>query len=1018
MPTDRAQRLAAGLAWIAVALFSSGCPGQIADLVTEWRGAPISGPLAPGQDFVVSHRVCNRGSAASEPSGVTFLVRRLDESKQETHIGWRPLPPLAAGECHAEDTPLVAPFGLPDGAYRLWALADLEEQVEESRRGNNGAMTDPIGIGYGPDLQVTGIVAPATAEQHAPIEIQAEVCNEGSDWSHATGLMILLSADESVDIHGPEPPDWHAGELPVGELASGQCVSVEGPVHPAAPEGVFFVAGLVDPWSLVPELLESNNGLIAAPIGVGAGPDLVVTELRGPASMPLGGLVSVEVEVCNQGTRPSHPTSLSVHLSDDDVITPAIPDPAGGDPLLGTLHVPWLEVGACDRQSAEVMAHAPSEGAWTLGAFVDDSDAVLELLEGNNGFAGELTGVGHAPDYIIASIETPPSASGPFDAQVEICNQGTQPGGGTVLNLYLSRDAVLDPMPEGEDVELGDLFFSGLALDECLSFPVPSHPFSPHGDGAYWVIGRVDSQDNVVELIESNNETRGDPIGVGYGPDLFVSALAGPDGVRPWYPFDAQVTVCNQGTEPSPPFGVGFYLSTDTEIEGIGGEPGGPSEPDFPLGERPAPPLEPGACSTLAVVLDAAVPGDGAYVLGAIADDSGSVRELIETNNARAGSWLGIGHGPNLRIESIEAPPSALDGASASIEHEVCNVGTEPSPPTSLSLYLSDDAEIEGFVDGGPKSDFLLAEVHVPSLFEGECQASSAMAWLPGGAFGLFHVGGIVDEWDAVPELLESDNARVLDRLGVGSGADFVVNRLSGPTSAFPHGVLPVEVEVCNQGTLHGGPVELSLYLSEDAEIEGSYFVPGEDPMVGFLPVPGLAPGACHVETVDAHAGVPLDGPWQLGGIVDEGQHHPELREDNNLAVGGVVGIGVAPDLVIRSLDVPLSVPFGGPFGISAEVCNDGTAPAPPSTLTLYHSEDADVSGHFDGVGSPDVFLDVLPVAPLHPGACTLLMPVLFSPVPFAGTWHLGGIIDEENFVPELIEGNNERVAPAHEVLP
>ncbi|WP_419145184.1 CARDB domain-containing protein [Myxococcus stipitatus] len=62
-------------------------------------------------------------------------------------------------------------------------------------------------------------------------------------------------------------------------------------------------------------------------MGVGSGPDLVVTTVTGPFAVYRDAAFTASIRVCNQGTDPSTQTSVSVYLSMDTDLTPDLSMP-------------------------------------------------------------------------------------------------------------------------------------------------------------------------------------------------------------------------------------------------------------------------------------------------------------------------------------------------------------------------------------------------------------------------------------------------------------------------------------------------------------------------------------------------------------------------------------------------------------------------------------------------------------------------------------------------------------------
>jgi hypothetical protein len=74
--------------------------------------------------------------------------------------------------------------------------------------------------------------------------------------------------------------------------------------------------------------------------------------------------------------------------------------------------------------------------------------------------------------------------------------------------------------------------------------------------------------------------------------------------------------------------------------------------------------------------------------------------------------------------------------------------------------------------------------------------------------------------------------------------------------------------------------------------------------------------------------------------------------------------------------------------------------------VALHLSIDAEIEGSFPPPG-PDPWLGSFFVPSLAPGSCHDHEAAGFAHVPFDGAWYVGGIVDPDAVVPELIETNN-----------
>ncbi|WP_437766047.1 CARDB domain-containing protein [Sorangium sp. So ce281] len=922
------------------------------DLIVSAVSGPPSAP--PGGGFEVQATVCNQGTTPSQSALVDVLLSPDAAIEPSDHLlGGIPVPWLDPGQCESVIMPASA--SVPEGAYHLGAIAHENGWYAELITSNNALAGGLLGVGYQPDLVVSAVSGPPSQGPGAWFDASVTVCNQGTQPSYGADVDLLLSPDGEIT-----PADFPIGAGHVPYLSPGQCFSTTIPANTYVPDGAYTLGAIVDAPDWVVELIEANNAAAGGVIGVGYQPDLIVSSVSGPPSAMPGGILDASVTVCNQGTQTSYGSDVELYLSSDGIIT-------ANDVPIGVDAVPYLDPGQCTTRTLHVGAYAP-DGAYHLGAIVDRYGSVPELIENNNAAAGEVVGIGYRPDLIVTSVSAPPSAvpgSG-FDAAVTVCNQGTTPSYSAALELRLSADDNIT----GTDPPAGGAQTPYLDPGQCAAVTVLASAYVP--DGAYHLGAIVDLYDWQEELNEANNAASGGLLGVGYLPDLIVSAVSGPPSVFPGGGFDASVTVCNQGTQTSYGTHVELRVSADATV----------TTADFLAGGGPVPYLDPGQCATVTFPASAYVT-EGAYHLGAIVDPQGWVPELIETNNAASGAPIGIGTLPDFTVASVSGPPSVLPGSGFDAEITVCNQGMTPGS-SMVELRLSADATIT-------EADALAGGAPTPYLDPGQCAAVT----IPASVYvadGAYHLGALVDPYDWQPELIETNNAAPGDLIGVGYWPDLVVSSVSGPPSIIPGGSFDASVTVCNQGTQTSYGTQVELLLSADATLTMA------DSPAGSGPVPYLDPGQCAAVTFPASAYVP-DGAYHLGAIVDRDNWVPELIETNNAEVGAVIGVGNWPDLIISSVSGPPSAMPGSVFDASVTVCNQGTQPSYGSDVELYLSGDAAITEDDTHAGA-----GMVPF--LAPGQCASV-PVFASAYVPDGAYHLGAIVDVNDWHEELIESNN-----------
>ncbi|MCA9553185.1 MAG: hypothetical protein KC933_24320 [Myxococcales bacterium] len=861
--------------------------------------------------------------------------------------------------------------------------------------------TSEDAVGPGIDLVVESITGPASAMPYAPLALTVKVCNRGDLDAWGADLEVYLSADNTITpsfpFTGNTMPDPLVGPAWVPQIPAGGCVDVpvEGPA--AAPnDGAYYLGAVVDPWQSVPEADEGNNITVGPRIGVGYGPNLVVEAISGPPSAHPFAPIAVDVTVCNRGTAPAWGFDLTVYLSEDATLEGQQAGPYS-DPMVGPGWGDLLDADRCEVVRVEGPAAAFAEVPHFLGAIVDEWSGVPELIEDDNAFIGPRIGIGFGPNLVVRGIEAPPSATpgATIEVAVELCNTGTEPAFGADVSVYLSTDTTLEgqyapPTPgTTPDFLVGQDYLQDIEPGACLVRAItgPAAVWTP---GAYYVGAIADEYGATLELMEDDNTFVGARVGVGYDPDLVITAIEAPASARPYDLIELGVTVCNQGTSPAGYVEVTTYASADGVVQGgFPGQPG--ADPLMGFGNLSG--LEAGECRRMSISGPAAVPTEGVYYLGAIVDAMDATPELIEDNNAFVGPRLGVGNGPDLVVAEVATPASAMPGTPIDVAVTVCNQGTDPGY-AEATLFLTETAGARpgpmspyvGFVPGGP-------------LEPGQCRTEIAQAIAAVPQDGVYFVTAVADELNAQPELREDNNLGASAPIGIGFGPDLVIDGVVGPPSARPGDLMSAQVVVCNQGTAAAWGTEVTLYLSADETLQGAFTAPppGGDPMVAQAWLQQLEAGRCTTLELTGPAWTMAPGPHFLGAIVDEGDSTAELREDNNSRLGDLVGVGFEPDLVVAAMDAPAAVRPGEAFTVDVRVCNQGTVAAPSVDVEL--TLDATVPGAFpvgNGWGGS-----------LSEGACLTVSVPASAPVPQDGVYALVARVDPWDGIPELREDNN-----------
>lgn len=340
---------------------------------------------------------------------------------------------------------------------------------------------------------------------------------------------------------------------------------------------------------------------------------------------------------------------------------------------------------------------------------------------------------------------------------------------------------------------------------------------------------------------------------------------------------------------------------------------------------------------------------------------------------------------PDLWVSSVSGPSSVLPGSAFGATVTACNQGVR-SARSSVHLVLSGDTGIS-------VTDLRVGSVDTGLLHPNQC--ATLHVSVPSGTAvpeGRWYPGALIDPEDEVPELSESNNARVGLPMAFGVGPDLTVAQVEAPDSLLPSGEFLTRITVCNLGTVRA-PAHVEVSLLPDAAPSGTGIG------VGSASLEPLAEGQCQALRIPSRVAELPEGTYTVAARVDAAQAVSELEEGNNLRVGGPVAVGTRPDFVLSGVKGPAS--FGDTATLTATVCNQGTT-AGDAQVEAFLSEDAQIT-------EADPRFGVASTGILRPGQCvpvSLSGPAGVSP----GAYFLAAWVDRSQSVAELGEDNNLRV--------
>ncbi len=343
--------------------------------------------VVPSATFTVTATIKNQGPGASGVSTTKFNLVSADGLTRKNLKGVQSVKVLGALDSEGPAVTLKVYSDTVPGAYFFQACADGADEISESVE-NNNCVTMPRGIQVreSPDLLAIAVSdPPATATQGQSIQVSSTIKNVGTVTANESITRYYLVATDGsgkLDLKGkPILPAIDPGKTFTEKDTMG--VRIE------TVPGTYYLQACADSKKVLAEKNENNNCITSLKaIRVTERPDLVVTSvvLRDlqPTKVSLGGQISVEITVQNQGPGPAGESAFRVFLI--DTITGVSKD-LKGHPSVSTLDPTKSKV----VKGTLTVFSDTKLGNYTLRACADYGEIVAEIDEENNCAMGRDT---------------------------------------------------------------------------------------------------------------------------------------------------------------------------------------------------------------------------------------------------------------------------------------------------------------------------------------------------------------------------------------------------------------------------------------------------------------------------------------------------------------------------------------------------------------------------------------------------------------------------------------------------
>jgi uncharacterized repeat protein (TIGR01451 family) len=947
----------------------------------------VSGPTnaATGNAIAISNIVQNVGANNATAFSIGFYLSQDSViGTNDQRFGARNVTSLAAGQRSTNITTLTIPVTNRPGVYYLGAIADYPNALPEASETNNARLANAIEIVIGPDLVMTNLSGPSRGSPGGTMQVTNVVANIGPGDPGAFVIGIYLSPDPIVTTN-----DLRMAVRGVANLAPGASSTGVTAVAIAANFtnfGTYYLGAIADYGSLIPEISESNNVMVAPmTVEIGRAYDFVVGALSSPTNTYTGGILVISNRVQNIGLDNAPASVLGFYLSPDPIITT-------NDVRIGTRNVPAIPAGGHSTTNSSItIAPTNLPGIYYLGAIADYTSVLPETSETNNWLAGNQLVLNIGPDLEAIRVTGPITAAQSASAAVTtvIKNVGLGDPGAFNVGIYLSPDPIITTNDYRAGLRAVGSLAPGISSTGITTVTITNN--LPSGQ-YYW--GTIADYAGVVrEITRTNNAQVGGTVQVNPAIDLIVSFVGGPAGHCTGNPFILTNVVSNIGTANSPTFDVGLYLSLDDEI----------TTDDILMWVRTVSSLAVGRSETnFMSLVNLGGLDPGPYYFGVIVDPGGKITEMDEGNNARLGNFHEVTLGPDLVVNDIICQAFASQGTTIPVTSIIQNQGCGNAPQSfTVGVYLSTDPLITtGDTRLGGRT---INTLGIGAISTGTVSVALS-ATLPS---ATYYIGVIADDGNRIYESVETNNVLLGTPVVIRPAADLVMEDISGPTNACTGSSIIIRNTVVNNGTDNAGSFAVALYLSADTNITTA------DLRLGSRTVASLPPGQTNGASTTLALPLTLTpGTYFVGAIADYLNALPESEETNNATPGNLIEIAIGPELIMTAVTGPAAGAQGSTISITNAVSNAGCGDIPTSIIGLYLSTDPIIT-------TSDIRVGTRSTPTMLPGVTsTGVTTVTLSATLPSATYYLGAIADYNNTVVEGSEGNNSLTGLTIEIQP
>lgn len=414
---------------------------------------------------------------------------------------------------NATQTSTLSPATVPATGAQYYLFAVLSGVTGEGETSNN-TMWDPVPftapVPPMPDFTPTSVTGPGTYIQGGSGTVPVVVSNAGAGAAAPNAVKVYLSTNST----------WEAGDVQIGTLTdlaslgsgSNRTENVQVTIPTSQAIASYFILAKVDANGAVAESNESNNvGARSGQVTVTGAPDIRVTSINGPATIPVNptGAISYDVHYRNFGSAATGSATwyLALAWSTDTIFGPGDVTVSSGS--VSTSLSPYGQLGDSGLRTLWVVPPAgTTAGNYYLVAKVDTTNVIAESNEANNTLAKPVSATAGGGDLSATPPNPMVTSAAPSEyadtiVRFRVLNNGTAAiPAGWQGEVWASTDKTLGA---GDVLVTSWTQESPIAAGGSQTFYLPGT--APSSPGVYWFIVRLDSANNIPETNESNNVT-------------------------------------------------------------------------------------------------------------------------------------------------------------------------------------------------------------------------------------------------------------------------------------------------------------------------------------------------------------------------------------------------------------------------------------------------------------------------------------------------------------------------------